>query len=31
MTEFWEAYFRDKQEMWGWEPDDSAVKTLRII
>jgi hypothetical protein len=24
MTEFWETSFRDKQEMWGWEPADSA-------
>jgi SAM-dependent methyltransferase len=27
MTEFWEESFRDKQEMWGQEPADSAVTT----
>jgi SAM-dependent methyltransferase len=31
MTEFWEANFRDKQEMWGWEPADSAVLTLELF
>jgi SAM-dependent methyltransferase len=31
MTEFWEASFRDKQEMWGWEPADSAVLTLELF
>ena len=25
MTEFWEAAFIEKQEMWGFEPADSAV------
>lgn len=27
MTEFWEDNFREKQEMWGLEPVDSAVIT----
>lgn len=31
MTEFWEANFRDKQEMWGWEPADSANETLELF
>lgn len=25
MTEFWEAAFIEKQEMWGFEPADSAI------
>jgi SAM-dependent methyltransferase len=25
MTEFWEQAFVDKQEMWGFEPADSAI------
>lgn len=31
MTEFWEANFRDKREMWGWEPADSAVATVVLF
>lgn len=31
MTEFWELSFRDKQEMWGWEPTDSAVETVDLF
>ena len=31
MTEFWETSFRDKQEMWGWEPADSAIRTLELF
>jgi SAM-dependent methyltransferase len=31
MTEFWESSFRDKQEMWGWEPADSAITTLELF
>jgi SAM-dependent methyltransferase len=31
MTEFWEASFREKQEMWGWEPADSALLTLKLF
>jgi len=31
MTEFWEASFKDKQEMWGWEPADSAVATVELF
>lgn len=27
MTEFWEEAFKDKQEMWGFEPAISAVLT----
>jgi SAM-dependent methyltransferase len=26
MAEFWETSFRDKQEMWGWEPADSSIE-----
>lgn len=31
MTEFWETSFKDKKEMWGWEPADSAVETLELF
>ena len=31
MTEFWESSFRDKQEMWGLEPADSAIGTLELF
>ncbi|EDM38036.1 Methyltransferase [Pedobacter sp. BAL39] len=31
MTEFWENSFRDKQEMWGWEPADSAISALELF
>ena len=31
MTEFWETSFKDKQEMWGWEPADSVGKTLELF
>lgn len=31
MTEFWEKSFIDKQEMWGWEPADSVVRTLELF
>jgi SAM-dependent methyltransferase len=31
MTEFWETNFRDKQEMWGWEPADSAIDALELF
>ena len=31
MTEFWESNFRDKQEMWGPEPADSAMTTLELF
>ena len=31
MTEFWESSFRDKQEMWGLEPADSAMTTLELF
>jgi SAM-dependent methyltransferase len=31
MTEFWEASFRKKHEMWGWEPADSALSTLELF
>lgn len=31
MTEFWEISFKDKQEMWGWEPADSVYKTLKLF
>lgn len=25
MTEFWEQAFKDKQDMWGWEPAKSTI------
>ena len=31
MTEFWELSFRDKQEMWGLKPTDSAISTLELF
>ena len=31
MTAFWETSFRDKHEMWGWEPADSAIDTLELF
>lgn len=31
MTEFWESNFREKQEMWGSEPADSAVATMELF
>ena len=31
MTEFWESSFRDKQEMWGWKPADSAIETVALF
>ncbi len=31
MTEFWEASFRDKQSMWGFEPADSAITTAELF
>ncbi len=31
MTEFWEENFRDKREMWGWEPVDSALATAKLF
>ena len=31
MTEFWEGSFRDKQEMWGQEPADSAITTAGMF
>ena len=31
MTEFWETSFRDKQEMWGWEPADSTIEALELF
>ncbi|HET8854687.1 MAG TPA: class I SAM-dependent methyltransferase [Salinimicrobium sp.] len=31
MTEFWEEAFKDKQEMWGWEPARSAVITKNLF
>ncbi|MCZ8521779.1 MULTISPECIES: class I SAM-dependent methyltransferase [Paenibacillus] len=27
MTEFWESSFIENQQMWGWEPSDSAIVT----
>lgn len=31
MSEFWEENFRDKQEMWGSEPVDSAVAIAKLF
>ena len=31
MTEFWEQAFQDKQEMWGWEPTQSALLTAELF
>ena len=31
MTEFWESAFKDKQEMWGSEPADSAITTANLF
>jgi len=31
MTEFWEEAFKDKQEMWGFEPAKSTVLTKDIF
>lgn len=31
MTEFWEENFRDKHEMWGSEPVDSAVSIAKLF
>lgn len=31
MTEFWETNFKDKQEMWGWEPAGSVRKTFELF
>ncbi|MGS2763860.1 class I SAM-dependent methyltransferase [Sinomicrobium sp. M5D2P9] len=31
MAEFWERSFQDRQEMWGWEPADSAVETVELF
>ncbi|MBK6266256.1 class I SAM-dependent methyltransferase [Marivirga sp. S37H4] len=31
MTEFWEANFIDKQEMWGFEPAKSALLTKDLF
>jgi SAM-dependent methyltransferase len=31
MTEFWESSFREKQEMWGFEPADAAMATCALF
>jgi len=31
MIEFWESSFRDKQEMWGFEPADCAITTVELF
>lgn len=31
MAEFWETSFKDKQEMWGWDPADSVIRTLEFF
>lgn len=29
--EFWESSFKDKQEMWGWEPANSTLMALELF
>jgi len=31
MTEFWESSFKEKKEMWGFEPADSATITMELF
>lgn len=31
MTEFWEEAFKDRQEMWGWEPAGSVSQTVELF
>ncbi len=31
MTEFWEKSFRDKQEMWGWNPPSAIEKSVKLF
>ena len=31
MTEFWEASFKEKDTMWGFEPADSAIATAALF
>jgi len=31
MAEFWESSFRDKLEMWGFEPADSAISSASLF
>lgn len=31
MGEFWETSFRNRQEMWGWTPADSAIETVALF
>lgn len=31
MADFWEEAFRDKQEMWGFQPANSALKAAGIF
>jgi len=31
MTEFWEEAFKDKQEMWGLSPSNSAIATAEFF
>ena len=31
MTEFWEKNFKEKQEMWGLQPANSAVITSKLF
>lgn len=31
MIEFWEASFKDKQEMWGWAAADSAFLAMELF
>lgn len=31
MNEFWETSFKERQEMWGWEPADSVIETFELF
>lgn len=31
MNEFWETSFKEKQEMWGWEPAESANEAVELF
>ncbi len=31
MPEFWDEVFKDKQEMWGWEPSKSAQVVFELF
>lgn len=31
MEEFWETSFRNRKELWGWTPADSAIETMKLF